>query len=518
MKGQPMVKNSRRTFLAASLSAVALAAAGCSTGTSVDVNKTAGSSGGAGGTLVAAISGEPDKLDPQSTTSYNAFQVLENVFDTLVEPDEKLVMQPALAEKWETSTDGLTWMFSLRKGVTWHDGSPFTAQDVVYSYKRIIDGKLSSSWRFSSVTDVKAKDDSTVVITVKSPSPNLLANLGGFKGVAIVQKANVDAGAINTKPVGTGPFKLDSYTQGDSIKLSANDKYWGGAPKLAKVEFRFISEPSTALAALKNNEIQWTDVVPPQQVKSLSSDSAVKLGKVGSNDYWYLALNEAKGPWKDVRVRQAIAYAIDRDAIVQATKFGNATPNQLAIPASSEYYTEYKPFTKDLGKAKDLMKQAGVTSATMTFLATKDYPETVTVAQLLADQLGELGIKVTVNTVDFSTWLDEQGKGNFDMLMMGWLGNIDPDDFYYSQHVTGGANNYQKFSNKEVDALLNQGRTETDQAKRKEIYAKAAKIIADECSYIYLYNPDVVQVYSPKLSGYTVRGDRAIRFRAASLS
>ena len=510
-----MIKNSRRAFLVGSLSAVALAAAGCSTGEGVDIDNT---SSAAAGALVAAISGEPDKLDPNSTTSYNSFQVLENVFDTLVEPDESLVMQGALAEKWETSDDQLTWTFTLREGVTWHDGADFTAEDVVYTYRRIIDKELSSSWRFSAISDIKAPDAKTVVITVKSASPNLLANLGGFKGVAIVQQANVDSGAINTKPIGTGPFKLDSYTQGDTVKLSANPDYWGGAPKLSGITFRFISEASTALAALKANEIQWTDVVPPQQVEMLGKDSAVKLGKVGSNDYWYLALNEAKAPWKDVRVRQAIAYAIDREAIIQATQYGNATLNQLAIPASSDFYTEYAPFTKDVAKAKALMADAGVSQAEMTFLATSDYPETVTVAQLLADQLGELGIKVTVNTVDFATWLDEQGKGNFDLLMMGWLGNIDPDDFYYSQHVTNGGNNYQKYSNTTVDDLLNQGRTETDQAKRKQIYADAAKIIADECSYIYLYNPDVVQVHSPKLSGYTVRGDRAIRFRTAELA
>ncbi|MGD8214742.1 ABC transporter substrate-binding protein [Aestuariimicrobium sp. Y1814] len=510
-----MIKNSRRTFLLGSLSAVALAAAGCSTGEGVDINNTAG---GAAGALVAAISGEPDKLDPNSTTSYNAFQVLENVFDTLVEPDDSLVMQPALAESWETSDDQLTWTFTLREGVKWHDGADFSSQDVLYTYRRIIDEELSSSWRFSAIEDIQAPDATTVVITVKSPSPNLLANLGGFKGVAIVQQANVEGGGITTRPIGTGPFKVDSYTQGDTIKLSANADYWGGAPKLSGITFRFISEPSTALAALRAGEIQWTDVVPPQQVETLGNDSALSLGKVGSNDYWYLAANQARDTWKDVRVRQAIAYAIDREAIIQATQYGNATLNQLAIPASSDYYVEYSPFTKDVERAKSLMSEAGVSSANMTFLATSDYPETVTVAQLLADQLGEIGITVTVNTVDFATWLDEQGKGNFDLLMMGWLGNIDPDDFYYSQHVTDGGNNYQKYSNTRVDELLNQGRTETEQGARKGIYEEAAKIIADECSYIYLYNPDVVQVHSPKLTGYTVRGDRAIRFRAAELT
>ncbi|OYO20523.1 ABC transporter substrate-binding protein [Enemella evansiae] len=513
-----MADLSRRVFLASSVGVIAGIAAGCSTGESVQV--PGGGAGGQGpqGALIAAISGEPDKLDPNSTTSYNSFQVLENVFDTLVEPDENLVMKGALAERWENSPDQLTWTFFLRDGVQWHDGSPFTAKDVVYTYQRLLGQKLSNSWRLSAVTDVSAPDERTVVIKVKSPSPNLLANLGSFKGLAIVQQANVESGAINTKPIGTGPFKLDSYTQGDTIQLSANENYYGGAPKVPGVTFRFISESSTALAALKSGEIQWTDVVPPQQVDALAADRSVVLGQAGSNDYWYLAANEAKAPWRDVKVRQALAFAIDRAAITQAAKYGKATVNQLAIPKSSEFFVEYAPYTTDVAKAKALMAEAGVPNATMQFLATSEYPETVTIGQLLADQLKQIGVTVEIKTVDFSTFLDEQGKGNFDLLMMGWLGNIDPDDFYYGQHHTDGANNYQKYSNPAVDALLEQGRTEIDKAKRKDIYAQAAKTIADEGSYIYLYNPEVIQASSPRLQGYTVRGDRAIRFRTASLS
>ncbi|MFV0452431.1 MAG: ABC transporter substrate-binding protein, partial [Propioniciclava sp.] len=509
-----MLDLTRRSILAAAIGGIAVAAVGCTTGDPVDVGGGTAGTGDAG-TLVAAISGEPDKLDPSSTTSYNSFQVLENVYDTLVEPDEDLAMQPALAESWEVSEDQLTWTFTLRDGVTWHDGTDFTADDVVYTYKRIIDEELSPSWRFAAVTEVTAPDDSTVVITVDAPTPTLLSSLGSFKGMGIVQQANVESGEINTAPIGTGPFKVDDFKQGDSITLSANPDWYGGAPKLTGVTFRFISEPSTALASLKSNEIQWTDVVPPQQVESLASDAEVQLGTIGSNDYWYLAANEAKEPWDDVRVRQAIAYAIDREAITQAAQYGNATVNQLAIPASSEWYTEYAPYSTDLDKAKSLMAEAGVDQATMTFLATSDYPETVTVGQLLVDQLSEIGITVEINTVDFSTWLDEQGKGNFDLLMMGWLGNLDPEEFYYSQHHSEGANNYQGYSNAQVDELLDNGRLETDVEARRTAYADAAKIIADEVSYLYLYNPDVVQAYAPNLTGYTVRGDRAIRFRTA---
>jgi len=492
--------------------AVVAALSGCSTGSRVDLGDDSSSN------LVAAIAGEPDQLDPQKTSAYFSFEVLENVFDTLVQPDANLEMQPALAESWEVSPDQLAWTFHLRRGVTFHDGSPFTADDVVYSYRRIIDQKLANADKFSAVTGVTAPDQSTVRITLKQPTPNLLTNLGGFKGVAIVSRRNVESGQIATHPVGTGPFVFASQKSGDSITLKANSAYWAGAPKVSGVTFRFISEPSTALSALQAGEIDWTDSIPPQRVASLKSDDSLTLAATPSNDYWYLALNEARPPWNDVRVRQAIGYAIDRDAIVQATSYGTAVANQLAIPKGNPWYTPYDGYRHDIENAKRLLAEAGVAPKTLDMLVTTEYPETVTAAQIIADNLAPLGITVNIRTVDFATWLDEQNNGHFDMLMMGWLGNIDPDDFYYAQHHTDGSSNAQKFSNREVDRLLDAGRVETNRNARGDDYAKAATLIADEASYIYLYNPSVIQAWTKRLSAYEARRDGAVRFSTATLT
>ena len=485
---------------------------GCSTGERVDLG------GESSGNLIAAIAGEPDQLDPHKTSAYFSFEVLENVYDTLVAPDANLEMRPALAESWQVSPDQLTWTFRLRQGVTFHDGSPFTADDVVYSYRRIIDEELTNVDKFSAVTDVTALDPATVRITVKQPTPNLLTNLGGFKGMAIVQRRNVESGQIATHPIGTGPFAFAGQKSGDSITLTANPSYWGGAPAVSGVTFRFISEPSTALSALQAGEIDWTDSIPPQRVAQLKDDDSLTLAVTPSNDYWYLALNEAREPWNDVRVRQAIAYGIDRDAIVQATSYGTAQANQLAIPQGNPWYTSYGAYSYDLDKARDLLKAAGASPQNLDMLVTSEYPETVTAAQIIADNLAPLGITVNIRTVDFATWLDEQNNGNFDMLMMGWLGNIDPDDFYYAQHHTDGTSNAQKFSDPEVDRLLDAGRVETDQDRRKADYAKAASIIADKVSYLYLYNPSVIQAWTTNLSGFESRRDGAIRFAPAELT
>ncbi|WP_048631828.1 ABC transporter substrate-binding protein [Mycolicibacterium aurum] len=498
------------------LAICAVVAAGCSTGQRVDLGD------GASGSLVAAIAGEPDQLDPHKTTAYFSFEVLENVFDTLVEPDENLQMQPALAESWETSADELTWTFHLRPGVTFHDGTRLTADDVVYSYRRIIDEQLANSDKFSSVQSVEATDPATVVIRVDRPTPNMLTNIGGFKGMAIVSRANVEIGQIATHPVGTGPFEFIGQKSGDSISLGANPNYWGGEPDISGVTFRFISEPSTALSALQAGEVDWTDSVPPQRVAQLGSDDSLHLAVTPSNDYWYLALNEAREPWNDVRVRQAIAYAVDREAIVQATSYGTAAANQLAIPEGNPWFTRYDRYREDgeagLETARNLLREAGAEPRNLDMLVTTEYPETVTAAQIIADNLAPLGISVNIRTVDFATWLDEQNSGNFDMLMMGWLGNIDPDDFYYAQHHTDGTSNAQKFSDPEVDRLLDAGRVETDENARKDVYAKAATLIADEVSYVYLYNPSVIQAWNPALSGYDARRDGAVRFRDATLN
>ncbi|MHC9293715.1 ABC transporter substrate-binding protein [Mycobacterium sp. LTG2003] len=486
--------------------------AACSTGERVDLGDESS------GNLIAAIAGEPDQLDPHRTSAYFSFEVLENVFDTLVEPDENLHMRPALARSWEVSGDQRVWTFHLRDGVTWHDGSPLTADDVVYSYNRIIDEQLTNVDKFSAVTDVSAPDPATVRITVEHPTPNLLTNLGGFKGMAIVQRSNVESGQIATHPIGTGPFSFEGRKSGDSITLKANPDYWGGAPGVSGVTFRFISEPSTALSALQAGEIDWTDSVPPQRVAQLRDDDSLTLAVTPSNDYWYLALNEARQPWDDVRVRQAIAYAIDRDAIAAATSYRTASTNQLAIPEGNPWYTRYDRYRYDLDEAKRLLTEAGAAPQNLDMLVTSEYPETVTAAQIIADNLAPLGITVNIRTVDFATWLDEQNTGNFDMLMMGWLGSIDPDDFYYAQHHSDGTSNAQKFSDPEVDRLLDAGRVETDIAKRKDVYANAATRIADQVSYIYLYNPSVIQAWANNLSGYDARRDGAIRFRGAELN
>ena len=468
--------------------------------------------------LIAAQGAEPDRLDPHLTSAYASFQVLENVYDTLVQPGPDLQMEPALAESWEISDDNLTWTFTLREGVTFHNGRALTADDVVYSYNRIMDPDVgaANAFRFASIDEVVAVDDLTVEISLTRPTPNLLVNIGGFKGMAIVPQEIVEDGSIDSTPVGTGPFRFVSQSPDQGILLEANPDYWRadeGLPHLDGIRFVQIPDATVKLTNLQTGEAHWIDGVPPQDLESLEGDSDVVLQRVPGGDYHYFALNQEREPFDNPDVRRAIAMAIDRDVITEAAQFGAATPNQTAIPASNFWATDYAPFTPgDLEGASALLEEAGVSDLTIEFMVSSEFPETVTQAQVIASQLAEIGVTVEISDVDFGTWLDRQGQGDFDAFMLSWVGNIDPDDFYYAQHHTDGTFNFQGYSNPEVDALLDDARVETDQDARKALYDEAAQLIVDDASYIFLYNPENVQAWSPQVEGYEVRGDNAIRF------
>jgi peptide/nickel transport system substrate-binding protein len=503
---------------------LALAAAGslllgaCSGGESVDTGNGGGGGGGGDDVLIAAVAAQPDQLDPHVTSAYPSFQVLENVYDTLVVPDAgDLTMQPSLATEWETSEDELTWTFTLRDDVTFHDGSEFDSADVVYSYNRIIDEELNNSYRFANVESVEADGPQTVVITVSQPTPNLLALIGAFKGMAILPENGAEDLDLTTEANGTGPFMLES-SDASSTVLTAYEDYWGGAPSVSGVEFRYITEPAAALTALRNGEVHWTDNVPPQQVSSLEDDDEVELATTPSVDYWYMSMNFDRPPFDDIDVRRAISFAVDRAEVTEAARFEAARPNQTAIPEDSFFHYDYAPFERDVEQAQQLLADAGVeTPLTMGLMVTDEFPETVTAAQVIASQLGEIGIEVNIETLDFATWLDRQARGEFDAFLLGWLGNLDPFDYYHAQHITDGGSNYQGYSNPEVDRLLTEAASETDEDARKDLYDEAVTMIVDDVSYLYLYNPDVVQAWVPGLSGYEIRADKAINFEAVEL-
>jgi len=510
--------------LAAVLAALLLLAGACSPGEEVDVNgedqgvEDPGIEGVAeGGTLIAAISGEPDQLDPHMTSAYPSFQVLENVYDTLVQPgDPPTEAEPALAEDWEVSEDELTWTFSLREGVVWHDGEPFTADDVVFSFERIADEGLNAA-RFDTIEEVTAVDEHTVELQLSQPTPNLLTQIGAFKGMAIVPERIVEDGTIGQNPVGTGPFRFVSYDEGSRLVLEANPDYWGEGPFVEGVEFRFVSEGTVAMTNLRGGQVDWTDNVPPQEAQTVLDSDELEAGGEPSGDFWYFAFNHARPPFDNPDVRRALSFAVDRDAIAEAAHFGAATPNQTAIPEGNPWHHDYAPFTVDPAQAEQMLADAGVEDLSVELMVTTEFEQTIAAAQVIESDWAEIGVDVSIQVLDFTEWLARQGEGEFDAFLLGWLGNIDPYDFYHLQHHSEGIFNFHGYANEEVDRLLDEALTETDEARRKELYDEAVEMLVDEVSYGFLYNPFVVHAWQPVVQDYTVRPDAAIRFERVRL-
>ncbi|MGQ0843531.1 MAG: ABC transporter substrate-binding protein [Sporichthyaceae bacterium] len=468
--------------------------------------------------FVAAIGGQPDQLDPHKTTAHASFQILENVYDTLVVPDATGgAFSPQLAESWTMAEDGRSWTFTLRQGVKFADGSEFDAADVVYSIERIVDGKLSNAYRLEPIAEVVAVDPHTVRFELKRPTPYLLSQLGGFKGTAILPQGAAERLNLARETVGTGPFRVVRDTAA-GVTLLPNEHYWGEPVEVSSVEFRYVSEPTTALVALQTGQIDWTDNLPPARVRKLAEDDDVRLGQIPSVDYWYLGPNFQRGPFDDPKVRQAINLGLDREAIAEAAQPGLAKPIQTAIPEGVYGHSDYAPASRDVPRARRLLAEAGQPRFTMGLMVTGEYPETVQAAQVIASNLHEIGIDVRVEVEEFATWLDRQGKGEFDTFLLGWLGNADPFDFYQSQHACDGSNNYQGYCDERTDALLEQAAAQADPTRRAQLYDEAARRIVDAGSYIYLYNPQVVHGWSPKLTGYQVRADRAVNFENVELA
>lgn len=361
---------------------------------------------------------------------------------------------------------------------------------------------------------MEAIDDMTVAIALTEASPNLLGRIGAYKGMAIVPKEIVEDGTVDTFPVGTGPFKFVEFTPGDHVTLEANSDYWEeGKPYIDGVTFQIIPDETVLLTNLMTGEVDWVDSLPPQRVTELATSGEIIVQKKSGGDYWYIGLNLNREPFNDVRVRQAIAYAINRSDVAAASKWDTATPNQGPISPDSFWYYDYQSFDQDLEKAKELLAEAGYPNGFDTeFMPTTFYEETVRSAQVLQAQLAQVGINADIRTLEWGTWLEEEGAGNFDMYICGWVGNLDPDDYFYAQHHTDLFFNFTGYSNPDADVLLDEGRTETDEAARKEIYDQVQELIIDEAPYVYLYSSDVVQAWQPYVRGYSTIGTNAKRF------
>lgn len=476
----------------------------------------------AGGTLKAAWDAEWASLDPHLSSAYSSFAVLANVVEALTDFDDGGQLVPALATSWEASEDGLTWTFHLREGVMFSDGSEFTADDVKFSMDRILDPVLGSG-RVDSIGGENAKWEvvDTYTVTVTTPESNAILpiSLAGAAGGAIISPKSVDAEGNVVIPIGTGPFIIDELNGTTSLRLVKNPNYWQeGLPYLDAVEIEVYPEAAPREAALQGGEVDFVLSVSAPGFDALNDDPDIVVDEIAGLNYQYMGLNFAREPLGDVRVRQALAYAIDRQQICDAGEFGRCVVVEGPTGPSSAWYMPYAPYERDIEKAKALLAEAGYPDGfEIELMPTSTYEDTVRRAQVLVAQLAEIGVRATINAPEWSQWLELEGGGNYDIYTCGWTGLTDGNAYYYLQHRTDQVFNFTGYSNPEFDALVDEARTVSDFDERYALYEQANKLIVDEAPYIYFYTTTNKRAYRPFVKGYVLRGDNANHFHTTWL-
>jgi peptide/nickel transport system substrate-binding protein len=461
------------------------------------------------GVLVVGQVAEPQALDPHAVTAVNDFRILMNVYDGLVRyASGTLEVEPALATSWDISEDGTVYTFSLREGVSFHDGSPFNAEAVVFNFDRMLDenhpyhdtGPFPLSFFFSAVEDVEALDNMTVQFTLNAPYAPFLSNLAYPTGLIVSPAAVMEHGAeFGRNPSGTGAFVFEEWRANEAVVVTANADYWGGAPGLEAVVFRPITDANTRVAEMLAGGIDMMVEVPPVSLSEFGGDGFAIVEQAGPH-VWFLILNALEGPFADVRVRQAANYAINKEAIVNDVLEGTAAVAAGPTPPAFAwaYNDELEPYPYDPDRARELLAEAGVENPSITFYVTEGGSgmlDPVAMGIAIQADLEAVGFDVAIETYEWNTFLGRVNpglQGEADMAEMAWMTN-DPDTLPYLALRTEawpeqGGFNSGYYSNPEVDALLEEARTSTDQDRRAELYREMQSIVQEDAPWVFVAN------------------------------
>lgn len=447
--------------------------------------------------MVLAMTLEPPGLDPTAGAASAIAEITHyNIFETLTKINADGTVSPLLAESWEISPDLRTYTFRLRKGVKFQNGEPFNAQTVKFSFERAGGEKSTNKDKrtFSSMERVAAIDDHTLVILNKEIDPDFLF-LMGQATAAQVEPKSADGNA--TKPVGTGPFTLDNWVKGSSVSLRKWDGYRNAAGiKLKRATFRFISDPAAQVAALLAGDVDAFPRVTPRSVAQFKDNPKFQLVVSGSRAKTILAINNKKKPLDDVRVRRAIAAAIDRKAVIQAAGDGYGAPiGSHYVPGAFGYVdtTGVNPYNPD--KARALLKEAGVSSGLELTITLPPVPYARQGSEVIAAMLDRVGIKAKLQNVEWAQWLSgTYGNKNYDLTIISHVEPFDLGNFsrpgYYWNYESG------KFNE-----LYNRYKQTANEGERRKIVGDIQKLIADDCVHAFLYQPQWVSVANKNVRG-----------------
>ncbi|HNX72930.1 MAG TPA: ABC transporter substrate-binding protein [Spirochaetales bacterium] len=468
--------------------------------------------------LTIGVDQEAIGLDPHIITAFSSHRRVDLLYNKLVRHDENLKIVPDLAESWEVPNN-TTYIFNLRKGVKFHTGQEMTSDDVIFSLNRILDPKTASPGRsyITSIKTMEALDKYRVKITLSAPLASFLEGLTS-NNCAIVSKAAVEQyGNLQKVEAGTGAFMLKEWIPDNSMTLVKNPNYFEkGLPYMDKVIFRVIPEQASLFAGVRSGSLDIAQINDGGTVMLAKKDAnLVVVQKPGINVRTF-GFNVTRKPFDDVRVRQAISLAIDRNEIIAAAEFGMAQPSGPIPPGATQWATPVSKlpnYTPDIAKAKSLLAQAGYPNGfNFKIVCSNSFEGGLAVAQVIQNQLKKIGVTADLDVVEWGIYIDKWNKRDFDSMVELRGGSGEPDRFLYrTLHSTGGVNNFL-FKDAEVDALLDKGRTLTDYAARKQVYDDLQAMLAQKAPVIFLYCPYETHIANKGLKGFKQIGDGSLYY------
>ena len=447
--------------------------------------------------VVIGMTLEPPTLDPTSGAAQAIREVvLQNIFEGLVAMDRTGKIVPALAESWTVSADGLTYTFKLRPNARFHDGTPFSARDVKFSFERAVapDSTNAQRWIFTPIAGIEAPDPVTVTITLKQPTANFVYGLAWGDAIIVSPATAADN---KTRPVGTGPFKFARWNRGDRLEFERNAEYWGPKPALAKAVFRFIGDPQAQVAALRAGDIDaFTNLSAPEAIPQLKADPKLKVTLGKTEGETILAINNAKAPFSDIRVRQAISHVLDRKTIALGVYgFDLDYIGSHFSPLHPAYVDLTGTYPVDIAKAKSLLAAAGFPNG---FSCTLRLPPPAYArrgGEIIAALLAQIGINASIEPLEFPQWLERVFRGkDFDLTVIAHtepldIGNYARDDYYF------------QYKNPEFKALMARIDGTLDEAERNRLYGDAQRMLARDAVNGFLFILPKLTVTKADLEG-----------------
>lgn len=468
-----------------------------------------------GGTVIYAAGADPDNLDPANAESNPSEAVNRMMYENLARFDEKLKIVPGLATRWEQSKDGLSWTFFLRKGITFHDGTPFNADAVKVFVERMVGPEKPSraGLYVPFVKSVEVVDGSTVKIHLKAPFAFFLNNLAHSASGIISPAALKTYGKdISRRAVGTGPFKFVEWVHGDHLTMVRNDAYWGGRPYLDKIIVKTVKEDSARVMMLQSGDAHLIVRIPSEDIPRLEKDARIKLDSTETLRVLYVAINCSKKPFTDIRVRQALHYAVDKEAIVKNLYQGRALVSQGMVAPLTTGYFPVRGYPYDPERAKKLLAEAGFPNGFKAKLWSPQgrYPKDFEMAQAIQQQLKKVNIDCTLDTMEWAAYLAATRKppeqNESEIFLLGWAPSsaearwILYPLFATDQWVPGG-NNRVFFSNKEFDEMVDKFTRATTKADMERYLKAAQELLSRESPTIPILVTKETIGYTQKLKG-----------------